>query len=128
MELTQLNRLRMVKNTVVSNNLQDLAVTNDLSELNTVLVKKLLVFVDTVLKEAPEISLSLASLPNAEERSELVSWLRGKLNSQLMMHIIIQPDLLAGCMLRTESGVHDWSLRTALESNQEKLIKRLANV
>lgn len=127
-ELNQLSSLRTAKNIVLSANLQDLATHNGLKDLNTALVKKLLTFVESTLQKAPEISLSLASLPNVEERGELVSWLRGKFNAQLMLHIIIQPELLAGCMLRTDSNVYDWSLRTALESNQEKLVARLAHV
>jgi len=126
-ELKQLKSLRSAQNIVFSENLQELAVTNSVKKLNTKIVSEMLSFIETLIGDAPEVSVSLASSPGSEDRVEFISWMRRKIHPQLMIHFIIRPELLAGCIVRTAKGVHDWSLKTALETNKEKLTKRLIN-
>jgi F0F1-type ATP synthase delta subunit len=127
-ELQQLTTLRSAKNVSLSNLMQDFAIANGIKKFDTVVAKKLLSYVDLAITSAPEISISLASMPNDEERGELVRWLRNAFGPQLMLHIIVQPTILAGCVLRTNKQVYDWSLQHALEANVDKLTQKVAHV
>lgn len=124
-ELKRLKSLRNPKNLVFSGNLQELASSNRVRKLNLALVAELLRFVNSTLENSIEISCNLACSPSLEERNELVATLRRMFGKNLLVHFIIQPELLAGATLRTKSGFYDLSLRNALYQNKDKLVARI---
>ena len=126
-ELKRLRSLRNPKNLVFSNNLQELASANGISKLNITRANDLLKFVDVTMAQSPEITMTLASMPSIEERDELVAQLRRSFSKNLLIHFIIQPELLAGATIRTKSGYYDMSLRSALFSNKTKLMQEIKN-
>ena len=126
-ELNRLRNLRSPKNIVFSNNLQELAVANGVGKINVATINDLLKFIDTLLDESPEITMTLASAPGNDERAELMMRLRRQLDPKLLVHFIIRPELLAGCVVRTKTAVFDMSLAKALRQNQQKLVTRLKN-
>jgi len=124
-ELTRLKSLRNPKNLTFSTNLQELAEFNKVKKLNLAVVAELQKFVNTALLNGAEITVNLACAPSVEERNELVSDLRRMFSKHLLIHFIIQPELLAGCTLRTKANFYDLSLRSALYDNKPKLIQRI---
>lgn len=126
-ELTRLRSLRYPKNIVFSSNLQDLASANSIKKLNVATVGDILKFIDTTLDESPELTMTLASAPGVDERDELIARLRRLLHPKLLVHFIIRPELLAGCVVRTKTAIFDMSLARALKDNQQKLVMRLKN-
>lgn len=126
-ELKRLGSLRSPKNVVFSDNLTAFADANKITKLNLAITKDMLKFVSSILDQTGEITITLASEPSAEERNELVAKFRRMFGKNLIMHIIIQPELLAGATVRTKTGFVDMSLRTALFSNKQKLIQGIKN-
>ncbi len=126
-ELGRLKSLRNPKNIVFSNNLLELAAENGIKKLTVTSTLSLLKLVTSTLEQSATITLSLASAPSIEDRDELVTMLRRKLQAQLLIHFIIQPELLAGATIRTDSTSYDLSLRNALFGNKDKLTMRLKN-
>ena len=126
-ELKRLGSLRSPKNVVFSDNLTALADANKITKLNLAITKDMLKFVSSVLDQSGEVTVTLASEPNSEERDELVAKFRRMFGKNLLMHIIIQPELLAGATVRTKTGFVDMSLRSALYGNKQKLIREIKN-
>ena len=126
-ELKRLRSLRNPKNLVFSNNLQELASANNISKLNLSNISELLKFISVCLEQSTEITMNLASQPSIEERDELVSELRRMFSKNLLIHFIIQPELLAGATIRTKNNFYDMSLRKALFDNKTQLVQRLKN-
>ena len=126
-ELKRLRSLRNPKNISFSENLQQLALANKVKKLNMVLVGQMQAFVESTLAKSQEISVALANSPSAEERDELVARLRRMFGRDLLVHFVIQPELLAGATVRTKSGFYDMSLRSALFNNKHKLMQEIKN-
>lgn len=126
-ELKRLKSLRNPKNIVFSTNLEDLALANKIKKLNLALASKLLGFVESLLLHPQEITMALASSPSHEERGKLVEDLRRMFAKNLLIHFVVQPELLAGATIRTKAKFYDLSLRNALFNNKEKLIAGIKN-
>ncbi|MBI2798381.1 F0F1 ATP synthase subunit delta [Candidatus Saccharibacteria bacterium] len=101
---------------------------NGIKSLNLKTVQALKQFVSDCMQTAAEISVFLASAPSDDETAELVQWLRGRLQPNLLVHIVQSPEILAGCIVRTDRSIYDLSLRQALTQNKQLLIKALHNV
>lgn len=126
-ELKRLESLRNPKNIVFSSNLEELALANKIKKLNMAIVSKLHSFVGSIIAQANEITMALASTPSSEERDQLVSDMRRMFGKNLLVHFVIQPELLAGATIRTKSNFFDLSLRTALFDNKRKLVQEIKN-
>lgn len=126
-ELKRLESLRNPKNIVFSSNLEELALANKIKKLNMAIVSKLHSFVGSIIAQANEITMALASTPSSEERDQLVSDMRRMFGKNLLVHFVIQPELLAGATIRTKSKFFDLSLRTALFDNKQKLVQEIKN-
>lgn len=126
-ELKRLKSLRNPKNIAFSSNLEELALSNKIKKLNMTVVTNLHTFVGSLLAQSVEITMALASTPSNEERDQLVSDIRRMFGKNLLVHFVIQPELLAGATIRTKSKFFDLSLRTALFDNKQKLIQEIKN-
>lgn len=126
-ELKRLQGLRNPKNIKFSSNLEELALQNKIKKLNMTLVTKLLSFVNALVAQSSEITMALACSPSVEERSQLVSDLRRMFSKNLLVHFVIQPELLAGASIRTKSNFYDMSLRSKLFNSKRKLIEEIKN-
>lgn len=124
-ELKRLASLRSPKNLVFSENLVALAESNKVTKLNLGIIRDMQKFVSDSLAGFQEITVTLACEPTIEERDDLIANLRRMFAKELLVHFIIQPELLAGATIRTKSGFYDLSLRSALFSNKTKLIAEL---
>lgn len=124
-ELKRLASLRSPKNLVFSENLVALAESNKVTKLNLGIIRDMQKFVSDSLAGFQEITVTLACEPTIEERDDLIANLRRMFTKDLLVHFIIQPELLAGATIRTKSGFYDLSLRSALFSNKTKLIAEL---
>ncbi len=126
-ELKRLSSLRNPKNISFSENLQELALGNRIRKLNMTIVAGLLTFVNATVLNGSEITMALASMPSEDEKDDLVGNLRRMFKKDLLVHFVIQPELLAGATIRTPRSFYDMSLRTALFSNKQKLIAGIKN-
>ncbi|MBA3679304.1 hypothetical protein H0W80_03915 [Candidatus Saccharibacteria bacterium] len=107
--------------------LQEFTQANNISVFTTTTQANLASYFKRLLQSAPQISLVMAALPNSEEQAELIGWLRSHIHPQAFMHIAQNSDLLAGCIVRTDNMVYDFSLRSSLFAQSDSLAMRLQN-
>lgn len=83
------------------------------------------VFMDYVLKKAPVMRISFASEATRKFTTELVLWLRSNFDSEMLVEIGLEPNIAAGCVVRTTDKVFDFSLVKHLESKRPMLMEKL---
>lgn len=77
---------------------------------------------------APIVHVSFAAEPSAAFLITLVTWMRQNINERLILQVGIQPQIAAGCILRTENKLFDFSLRANFTSKREALSAMLGAV
>lgn len=78
-----------------------------------------------IVKEAPTVTISFAVDPPNQVMSKLVAWLRDNVHPQVLVRIGLQPNIAAGCIVRTPSKEYDFSLRSRFAEQRPLLIRRL---
>lgn len=73
----------------------------------------------------PIVHLTFAGTADQESLAKLVSWLRKSVDSQAVIEVGLQPDLVAGVLVRTENKILDLSLRNAMRGHTSALVKQL---
>lgn len=73
----------------------------------------------------PKVHASFAVPADHASLVEIVKWLRQSVNPQVVLEVGLQPDLIAGVYLRTDNHVHDFSLRSSLNSHHDMLVSQL---
>lgn len=74
---------------------------------------------------APKVHASFAIPADHDSLVEMVKWFRESVNPQVVLEVGLQPDLIAGVYLRTDNHVHDFSLRSSLDSHHDMLVGQL---
>ena len=75
-----------------------------------------------------QLHISFASEPSAEVLERIVDWFRKNVDPLMMLQIGLQPNLAAGCMVRTPNKVFDLSLRSYLEAQEPFLMETIKGV
>lgn len=86
---------------------------------------KLVVFLGRVKESAPTLHMTFPSEPSPEAVEEVVSWLRDEVHTYALLHVGVQPALVAGCMLRTTNKVFDFSLRKRIQDSRDILREKI---
>jgi F0F1-type ATP synthase delta subunit len=81
------------------------------------------VFMDYVLKRAPVIHISFASEASRKFTTELLLWLRANFDSEMLVEIGLEPNMAAGCVVRTSNKVFDFSLSKHLQSKRDLMMQ-----
>ncbi len=74
---------------------------------------------------APRVHASFAVEPNPRALEKILVWLRSNVHPQTLINTGIQPNIAAGCKLRTANKVFDMSLRANLEKQSQYLAQLL---
>jgi len=78
------------------------------------------------LKEhAPVMHLTFAVDADTESLSKLVAWLRQEIHPQALISVGLQPGLVGGVYVRTPNHVHDFSLRSHLQTKRDIMIREI---
>lgn len=83
------------------------------------------VFMDYVLKKAPVLHISFACEATRRFTTELIVWLRTNYDSEMLIEIGLEPNIAAGCVVRTTNKMFDFSLITHLKSQRSMLMEKL---
>jgi F0F1-type ATP synthase delta subunit len=75
--------------------------------------------------KAPVIHMTFAVPADTEVLQELVAWARTNAHPQSLLSIGMQPSLIGGAYIRTPNHVHDFSMRSMLESKRDIMLKIL---
>jgi len=124
-ELVRLSTAKTAKQKKLSDDLEQFLAMNRIGTITAELQKKLLTALAATAKNAPQITIALGSLPDTDERIELITWLRSQIHPQLLLHIVQDSDVIAGAVIRTERNVYDYSLHSAIFSNTNLLAQKL---
>jgi F0F1-type ATP synthase delta subunit len=105
--------------------MDEIIATNKVNVLIEADRNRLLHFLQDVYKRAPVIHISFSADPSAAFVQKLTTWLRQNIHPFVLLQIGLQPNMGAGCVVRTTNKVFDFSLRNRFTERREMLIQRL---
>jgi hypothetical protein len=82
-------------------------------------------FLTAVKAKAPVVHMSFPSEASNDFTSKLLTWFRTETHPLVLLHIGLQPELAAGCTVRTTNKMYDFSFRKRFEKSKMKLIAAL---
>lgn len=77
---------------------------------------------------APRLHISFSSDPSPDFLEKLMAWLRREIHPQMLVTIGLQPNLAAGCVLRSTNRYFDLSLRQEFINKRDLLVQQLDSV
>lgn len=105
--------------------LDEILATNKLNALEPADRNRLLSFLTNVRSKAPMIHMSFSADPSPRFIQAIVTWLRREVHPLALVQIGLQPNIGAGCIVRTTNKQFDFSLKQYFKSQREVLIYKL---
>lgn len=102
--------------------------TVELNKLNLMQVadrKLLLQFLAGIRERAPRLHMSFSADPSPQFSEKLTSYLREQIHPLALVTFGLQPNIGAGCVLRTTNKYFDFSLGAALNKNRNLVMQTL---
>lgn len=90
--------------------------------------RDLLNYLIIVRSKAPIIHMSFSSDPPPMFTQKLVAWLRQNIHPLVLLHVGLQPNIGAGCILRSTNKYFDMSLRQHFGKQQALLMAKIQGV
>ena len=87
--------------------------------------KQLLAFLQAVKKSAPVLHISFSADPNVAFIEKIMSWLRREIHPLVLMTIGLQPNIGAGCVVRSTNKYFDFTLRKNFDSKRDLLVSNM---
>ncbi len=85
--------------------------------------KDLGAMLDAVKQTAPKIHISFAAEPSPKALERILAWFRATVHQQALLQVGLQPNIAAGCVVRTPNKLFDMSLRVYLEKQEPYLVE-----
>ena len=101
--------------------LDELIAMNSLNALRTIDRERLTLFLKTVYNDAPILHMSFSADPSPLFMQRLMTWIRQEIHPLALVQVGLQPNIGAGCVLRTKNMYFDMSLRTRFSEKREQL-------
>ena len=98
---------------------------NKLNLLQTADRQNLQAFLQSVRTEAPTLHFSFSADPSPLFIEKLMVWLRREIHPLVLVTIGLQPNIGAGCIVRSPNRQFDFSLRQHLASQRSLLASKL---
>lgn len=105
--------------------LDDTVVLNKLNMLQATDRGRLISFLKEVYTSAPTLHVSFSADPSPMFTQKLTQWLRQELHPLVLLQIGKQPNMGAGCVVRTTNKYFDFSLRNRFAERHDLLIAKL---
>jgi len=105
--------------------LEETAAANKVNLLQATDRNALLKTLTDLKRTAPTMHMSFASNPSGLFTGKLLLWLRQNISPYMLLQIGLQPELAAGCTVRTISKRYDFSVRKRLENSKSLLTELL---
>ncbi|MGF7229401.1 MAG: hypothetical protein ACQR33_05485 [Candidatus Saccharibacteria bacterium] len=106
----------------VSRILDALATENNLDLLKGAHRAQLMDFLIGIATSAPTLHISFAADPSSAFTAKIVGWLRANVDRFALVDIGLQPNIAAGCVVRTNNKVFDLSLRQHFAEKKDLLL------
>ena len=81
-----------------------------------------------IVNQAPSLNISFASEPSPKSLEQILTWFRTNIHPQTLLQVGLQPNIAAGCVLRTPNQVFDMSLRAHFKEQEPYLAKLIGGV
>ena len=104
---------------------EEMVSSNNLNMLEVGHRQRLYQFLQAVRTEAPLLHMSFNADPSPLFAQRLMTWLRQELHPQVLLQIGLQPNIGAGCVVRTSNKYFDFSLRQRFLDQRKLLISKL---
>lgn len=78
-----------------------------------------------VSKHAPTMHISFSADPSSAFSAKIVDWVRQNIHPHSLVQIGLQPNIAAGCMVRTPNKQFDLSLRASFAKHRDLLVEQL---
>ncbi len=105
--------------------LDDILQTNSINMLVDAERSRLIHFLMEVYSKAPIIHMSFSADPSPLFLQKLVTWLRREIHPLVLLQVGMQPNMGAGCIVRTTNKYFDFSLRNRFYERRVLLAHRL---
>jgi hypothetical protein len=105
--------------------LDDLAETNKCNLLSEPDRKQLSAFLVTTQKTAPVMHISFAVDPSESFMVKIIKWFRENIHPAVLLQVGLQPNIAAGCVLRTPNKQFDFSLKKNFAEKRDLLIQKI---
>lgn len=109
----------------LSRMLDDLAEVNKINLLHTTARADLKTYLANLQQHASIVHISFAADPSSASLQKLVLWLRQNIRADILVHVGLQPNIVAGCVLRTTNRYFDFSLQHFLKERRQFLVDAL---
>lgn len=106
--------------------LQELATANSLNLLDADDRDKLVGQLQEVQAKAPSLRISFAVEPPIKVLEKILGWMRDNLDPQILLQVGLQPNIGAGCVLRTANREIDMSMRQRMTDSRKYLTELIA--
>lgn len=101
---------------------EECAALNQINLLDTAARQGLVETLRSLRIDAKVIHISFAAEPAPTFVLKLLTWLRDNIHPQLLLQIGLQPDIAAGCTVRTTNKYFDLSLRKGIVQHRQVLL------
>lgn len=108
--------------------LNKLAEHNKLNLLNAADRQYVQRYLKLVKQKAPLLHISFSADPSPAFMDKLMAWLRHEVHPQVLVTTGLQPNLGAGCIVRTTNRSFDLSLRESFKQSRGLLINTLLSL
>jgi len=108
--------------------LDEIITSNKINAIDKVQRQRLLAFLQSVRAEAPLLHMSFSADPSPRFTAQLITWLRHEIHPLVLLQIGLQPNIGAGCILRTTNKYFDFSLREHFKKQRHLLMLKLQGV
>lgn len=112
----------------LSANMDVFATENMLNLLEDNDREKALELLSWVHEKAPVIHMSFSIDPPGAYVQKIVSWMRSNLDGSVLVTVGLQPNIGAGCVMRTTNKIFDFSLREYFSAKREHFIQKLHDI
>lgn len=104
---------------------EEFAATNRLNLLLPDDRQRMAAYIAHTIKNAPVVHMSFAAEASRKFTTEIVLWLRSNLQADILLDIGLEPNIAAGCVVRTPSRQYDFSLRARFVEHADLLAEKL---
>jgi F0F1-type ATP synthase delta subunit len=105
--------------------LEGLAGNNNLNLLQTADRGRVAQFLQDISTKAPVIHVSFAADPSSAFTAKIVAWFRTNVHPYALVQLGLQPNIAAGCVVRTNNKSFDFSLRNRFSEQRALLLKAI---
>lgn len=103
----------------------------NINKLNGLTVEdraRLMNFLIMLRAKAPVLHISFSADPSPVFTQKLIVWIRENIHPFVILQVGLQPNIGAGCIVRTNNKYFDFSLRADFHKKQELLISKIHGV